>query len=487
MTSVIAPDIYNASITDDDAWWYACCESESLGLICAIEYGRVGYTTFRISTSPDGITWTGRIVAGLVDSENLKGICWSESLGLFVIVMTNNALNSILTSPDGITWTRRNSPVIADWASVAWSAVLGMFSAVAGSTTGGIIPIMYSTDGITWVSSTVNTTSMYHNICASPLSGTFVAVNSVVAGSAYNSLSYSKDGINWSAFTAQQNDIIFRDCVFSGLDGSLVVISDVLEPASVDQTIPVPSQVYVFKENSFGFDDGASGSIREMNFRSVCYSKGLGIFMAVSGNKYVIDKSIQSVGALMYSVDGMSWNLLEYSIISQDEFRDIIWSELTNRFIVLATQTISSSFNVQLLKMPEITITIQESLTAIDFEVTIFSNINNKILNRSIRQAGTFSIPVIDTDLVNVIVNPLQGIKWNPNTEYYLNQFMVSTDPIGTPYYYKCTTAGQSAGAIPALPTVQGATVADNTIVWENIDSLAQPSIAGPFMPINQA
>jgi len=143
-----------------------------------------GLTTRKSYTSPDGVTWTGRNVAGnnLTDAyyanslwvsvggagttpviatssdgqtwtaqtagvaQALKGVTYGN--GLWVAVGDNN---TILTSPDAINWTPRTSPAAAtdDFVNVAFGD--GYF--VVGLNTAGPA-FVYSQDGITWTSIT---------------------------------------------------------------------------------------------------------------------------------------------------------------------------------------------------------------------------------------------------------------------------------------------------------------------------------------------
>lgn len=51
----------------------------------------------------NGATWT---IVNLSPSANAYGLCWSESLGLFVATTgMNDVANGVYTSPDGVTWT----------------------------------------------------------------------------------------------------------------------------------------------------------------------------------------------------------------------------------------------------------------------------------------------------------------------------------------------------------------------------------------------
>lgn len=73
----------------------------------------------RIRTTADGITWTSRTPAALLQWE---GICFSELLGLFVATAATGTDNRVMTSPDGINWTSQVTPSSAN--SNSWNAVI---------------------------------------------------------------------------------------------------------------------------------------------------------------------------------------------------------------------------------------------------------------------------------------------------------------------------------------------------------------------------
>ncbi|PRW79267.1 hypothetical protein C7A10_32625, partial [Pseudomonas fluorescens] len=65
------------------------------------------------STSPDGITWTGR---ALPVNTNWQSVTYGN--GVFVAVANGSTIAA--TSPDGITWTQRTLPASASWQSVTF-------------------------------------------------------------------------------------------------------------------------------------------------------------------------------------------------------------------------------------------------------------------------------------------------------------------------------------------------------------------------------
>jgi len=86
-----------AGAFDDASFEGDLAYSPSLGLLV---WGSGSSTSHRIFTSPDGVTWTHQASAD--GFTGIRGLSWSESLGLFVAVYGTNGLS---TSPDGVTWT----------------------------------------------------------------------------------------------------------------------------------------------------------------------------------------------------------------------------------------------------------------------------------------------------------------------------------------------------------------------------------------------
>ncbi|MET0554302.1 MAG: Calx-beta domain-containing protein [Vicinamibacteria bacterium] len=92
-----------------------------------------------LTTSPDGVTWTGAAGTGLESGTTVSGLAYGA--GLFVA-----AGSGIWTSTDGSTWTRRVPPVDT-YSAVSYSA--GRFVAVGGAGSGqGVVAV--SPDGIDW-------------------------------------------------------------------------------------------------------------------------------------------------------------------------------------------------------------------------------------------------------------------------------------------------------------------------------------------------
>jgi hypothetical protein len=103
--------------------WRCVCWSGELGLFIAV--ANAGGSD-RIMSSSDGITWNKiKFFSGLTS------VCWSSELRLFVAVSDFYTFR-VITSPNGVTWTERIASANENsWKGVCWSKELGIFVAVS--------------------------------------------------------------------------------------------------------------------------------------------------------------------------------------------------------------------------------------------------------------------------------------------------------------------------------------------------------------------
>ena len=149
--------------------------------------GKVAYTS-----NPSLWEHTVNLPAGA--PTGVGGVAWSPLLGLFAAVAgTNAGSGMVVTSPDGLVWTVRATPAPDRvWRFIMWVPELAMF--IAGSSgapsTGSV---MTSTDGITWVQRLTGTGV---NCSVGAWSGT-VALMTGPAGTGPGVLR-STDAITWT-------------------------------------------------------------------------------------------------------------------------------------------------------------------------------------------------------------------------------------------------------------------------------------------------
>ena len=174
-----------------------------------------------VSTSADGLTWTsgttggagytsvawgnGRFIAvgtGTDVAYSNEGTNWSHStvpsgswtdavyssLGVWVIVGSNNSSTSLYSTDSGATWQSSTLPATANWSSVIWGNSRFVAIAYASANTA------YSFDGINWISSTLPSTANWSSIEYGQ--GMFFAV-----ASGTNTAASSQDGLYWKPRT----------------------------------------------------------------------------------------------------------------------------------------------------------------------------------------------------------------------------------------------------------------------------------------------
>lgn len=72
----------------------------------------------------------------------------------------------------------------------------------------------------------------------------------------------------------------------------------------------------------------------------------------------------------------------------------------------------------------------------------------------------------VDANQPDGIHKIMKGTAWAASTVYALGVFVVPGTGLENGFRYECTTAGTSGASAPTWPIVEGATVADNTVVW---------------------
>ena len=109
-----------------------------------INNSKITDTSCQYKIKKNQITWTSNTTTY---SNNLTNICWSDELGLGVIIASTGSGNRVLTSTNGINWVERTCPNM-NWKSICWSPELSLFVAVANGGDGEMF--MISSNGINW-------------------------------------------------------------------------------------------------------------------------------------------------------------------------------------------------------------------------------------------------------------------------------------------------------------------------------------------------
>ncbi len=175
------------------------------------QYVVVGYDTTalvgRISTSPDGVTWTPRSSATI--NQNLIKwftVAYSPTLGLYVAAGTSGTL---ITSPDGVTWTSRTSGTAQRIIDCAWSEDAAVF--VYGAVTGVCAS---SPDGVTWTARTSNSGG-------NDINGLSFGAGLFVGGCSGGYLITSPDGITWTSRTNSFGGAVVRSVCYGQAVGGV--------------------------------------------------------------------------------------------------------------------------------------------------------------------------------------------------------------------------------------------------------------------------
>lgn len=140
--------------------------------------------------------WT-QVVAG---DATLRGVCWSESLGLYVAVgdVGTGSINSF-RSTDGITWTPITAGQTGDAGlyKVVFLDKLARFVAV-GDVDSSFNNVFYSDDGISWTAGALPAMNNARGLTKSEKLGRYLAGSNLTT----NNVAYSDDGANWTSVTS---------------------------------------------------------------------------------------------------------------------------------------------------------------------------------------------------------------------------------------------------------------------------------------------
>jgi hypothetical protein len=317
-TNDFISDLSNTTLYTENEWRSICWSAE-LGLFVAVSSSG----TDRVMTSSDGINWTSRNAP----VNSWFSICWSAELGLFVAV-SNSGTDRVMTSSDGINWTSRNAPVNS-WFSVCWSAELGLF--VAGATGTGGNNIMTSPDGINWKPYTTPVNNDVFNICWSAELGIFVTVG--FSGTLDRAMTSSLAGRPPTSYN------VF-DSSFNRIDeqGNWTYGKRVKQELNPDPSWNAVNGYYGLAKDAYPALNPYSSGVQAVstwtvrtaaannNWRSICWSAELGIFVAVSDDG--------SGNRVMTSPDGINWT--SQTSAANNDWRYVVWSPELGIFVAVS-------------------------------------------------------------------------------------------------------------------------------------------------------
>ena len=289
-------------LTVADGDFKGVCFSESLGMFVAVGYNSTNF----IQSSSDGLNWVNSTAGAGVG--NLFNVCFSESLCMFVAV-GYGATNNIQYSSDGTNWAPLNAAE-GSLTGVCFSESLGMFVAVGSETTNNI---QYSYNGTTWTAISPYSNGNLNEVCFSESLGMFVAVGS----GSLNNIQYSYNGINWTGIRVALGNL--NGVTFSESLGMFVAVG-----YSATNNI----------QYSYNGIDWTSMTVNSTgSFKRVCFSESLGIFVAVG----TYDSK-----QIMYSDNGINWTTIT---VPHGGLGDVCFSESLGMFVAVGT---GSTNNIQI-------------------------------------------------------------------------------------------------------------------------------------------
>ena len=263
-------DISNATLTNTGASIWTGWTATS-GIWSSIAYGNGLFvavtgtaTTYRVMTSPDGITWTGRSAA---QANSWTSVAYGN--GLFVAV-SSDGTNQVMTSPDGINWTARVAAAANQWQGISY--LNGQFVAVSNT---GTNRIMTSSNGITWVLQTSPDQGYWVSVAYG--NSTYVAVATFGTNRVYT----STNGTAWVGRTAIQANT-WRSVTYG--NGLFVAVSS----DGTNRVMTSPD----------GTTWTARSAAQANSWQAVTYANGL--FVAVSND---------GTNRVMTSADGITWTV----------------------------------------------------------------------------------------------------------------------------------------------------------------------------------
>lgn len=286
------------------------CWSPELGVFVGVGF-EIGALTSAVSTSPDGVVWTGHGNPFFDGVNNIhgsigNGVCWSPELGIFVAV--GSGPNQICWSPDGVTWTGlgsfwgpggSSSTAATAGQGVCWSPDLGLFVAV-GRTESSVPSIWTSPDGVTWTGRSnpmdAGGFAGVFGVAWSPAQARFVAVGQ--SGDTAVQVVTSPDGVTWTGHGAPFKVVSLDrgNAVAWSPDLSLWVAATTTADRGAVWSSP-DGTTWTFRAGLWtGSGNGGAWS--------VAWSHELGLFCAVGSNFGTL-----TALAAVTSPDGITWTI----------------------------------------------------------------------------------------------------------------------------------------------------------------------------------
>lgn len=298
---------WTSQTSASDRDWNGVCWADSLALFIKVASSGTGE---RVATSPDGLTWTPRTSAA--DSP-WKSVAWSPTLTLAVAVMAGAAGNQVMSSPDGLAWTLRATPGTVDRQLylVIWSTEAALFIAIGATTSD--YAIMTSANGIDWTLRETPTGNEWVSVASGTVKGvaTLVAVSyTTTAGEAASAT--SADGLTWTGQTGLKQGP-WTDIVWS---------------PELEMFVVIP---YEGLEGAYSFDGLEwfySVLPVDLALQNVKWCKKAGVFIAISASG--------TLNRAIISPDGINWSVM-VTPAGDNNWRSVAWSPTLNLAAAVGT------------------------------------------------------------------------------------------------------------------------------------------------------
>jgi len=282
--------------------------------------------TYRIITSPDGITWT--IITSFTTASNWNSIIWASGLSLFIAVANSGTTTTqIATSNNGTTWTLRTSPVANTWTSVTYSSTLNLLVAVSNSGTNN--RIMTSPDGTTWTSRTSPADNNWTSVVWASGLALFIAVSN---NGTNNRIMKSSNGTTWSLVDTTNLNIDYNTIAYSS-NLNLIVAGGISTGTYSNNKIvtSVDSNTWILRDTNY---DG---------WNKILWIPSLNSYIGCASSSGFMKRIIKSS-------NGIDWTLFSTNIITDFNnyiIQDIIYISELNLFLAIGNTFIIRSSNAE--------------------------------------------------------------------------------------------------------------------------------------------
>jgi hypothetical protein len=277
--------------------------------------------------SYDGINWIN-IFSGYALLWNVRCLCWSEELGIFVAASYRSPY--VIYSYNGIDWysnTTRDSYI--SFSSICWSRELGIFVAV-GEDIYATYKACTSRNGINWIgaTTTIDQFKKWGCVCWAPELSLFVATG-VEYQDSNTKVMISYDGYNWTLITVptEAEYPSWVSVCWSPQLGIFVTVA--LNGGGLTANIMTSTN---------GIDWIIRGNKNFVDYRSVCWCADLGVFLITQ---------TRGGGTYLYSRNGIVWieyeNILENGEFSAFNAYNVIRSPELRIFVAVGINKIWTS------------------------------------------------------------------------------------------------------------------------------------------------